>query len=165
VDDALVVRGAEGAADLPGHVHRAPHRQRPELAERRERAAREELHDEEGRAVGQVAHVGHVDDVIVADQRGGARLALEALDDVAVTRVLAVQALERDLLADEEVLGLVDATHAADAEDLGDPVTVGDDDPDALVVIGRTLFGDLCFRLSCHGDGAYSTRPPRRIGI
>jgi hypothetical protein len=57
-----------------------------------------------------------LDDVLVADQVDRPRLLVEAPDHLAVGRQLAVDDLERDLLADDRVLGEVDHAHAADAQ-------------------------------------------------
>ena len=72
------------------------------------------------------AGVGDVDDVRVADLRRGARLAAEALDEVGHPAVARVQDLERDPLADLDVLGEVDLAHAALADQLDRPVAAVD---------------------------------------
>jgi hypothetical protein len=82
--------------------------------------ALEVLHHEVRRAVGGGAGVGDVDDVRVADLRRGARLAPEPLDQVRHAAVARVQDLERDPLADVDVLGEVDLAHAALADQLDD---------------------------------------------
>ena len=76
----------------------------------------EVLHDEVGAAVLGRAEVGDVDDVGVADARGRARLAPEALDQLLLGRVVRVQDLDRDPLADLDVLAGVDRPHAALAD-------------------------------------------------
>ena len=90
----------------------------------------EALHDEVDVAVGRGARVGDVDDVGVADLGRGARLAAEARHQVRLPRELRVQDLERDLLADLDVLGLVDGAHAAGAEHALDAIAPVDDHAD-----------------------------------
>ena len=87
----------------------------------------EPLHDEVDVAVGGGARVGDVDDVGMADLRRRARLAAEARHQIGLPRELRVQDLERDLLADLDVLGLVDRAHAAGAEHALDAVAPVDD--------------------------------------
>ena len=69
-----------------------------------------------GAAVLGRAEVGDVDDVRVADARRRARLAPEALDQVLLPSSTRVQDLDRDALADLDVLGGVDHAHAALAD-------------------------------------------------
>src|SRR6185312_15253598 len=62
------------------------------------------------------------DDVLVADPRDRLRFLKEALDDFLVVRELAVDDLERDLLADQRVLGEIDRTHPAGPDLVQDAV-------------------------------------------
>ena len=118
-------------ADLRADEQRARDVQRPlAVDELAELDAVEVLHHEEERAVGGGARVGDVDDVGVADLRGGARLAPEALDQIGRLAVGRVQDLERDAPADVDVLGLVDPPHAALAEEAPDVVAAADQRPD-----------------------------------
>ena len=87
----------------------------------------EVLHDEVGAAVLGRAEVGHVDDVRVADAGGGARLAPESFDQILLPRILRVQDLHGDALADLDVLARVDGPHAALAQHLEDAVPALDD--------------------------------------
>ena len=73
-----------------------------------------------------VPGVGDVDDVRVADLRCRARLAAEPLDEIRHARVARVQDLERDALADLDVLGEVDLAHAALADQLDHAVAAVD---------------------------------------
>ena len=90
----------------------------------------EVLHHEEERAVGRGPRVGDVDDVRVRDLRGGARLAPQPLDQVGRLAVRGVQNLQRDAPADVDVLGLVDAAHAALAAQPPHVVAAADDGPE-----------------------------------
>ena len=93
----------------------------------------EVLHHEVGAAVLGRAEVGDVDDVRVPDARRGARLAPEPLDQVLLARVGRVQDLDRDALADLDVLAGVDGPHAALADLAQDAVAVLDDPPGEVV--------------------------------
>ena len=98
----------------------------------------EQLHDDERLAL-VLADVVDRADVRMVQRRGGARLALEALERLRVARQLARQELERDLAAEARVLGAVDDTHAAAAEPVEDAV-VGEDliDQRLRIILGRT---------------------------
>jgi len=77
-----------------------------------------------------VAEIVDLDDVLAADLVDRARLLEEPLDDFLVRRQLAMDDLERDLLADQRMLGEVDGTHPAGA-DLGQDPVVADRLPGA----------------------------------
>ena len=74
-----------------------------------------------------VPGVGDVDDVGVRDLRGRARLAPQPLDEIGRLAVGGVKDLQRHALADVDVLGLVDAPHAALAAQLANVVAAADD--------------------------------------
>jgi hypothetical protein len=82
----------------------------------REVLALEVLHHQIGLTLRGIAEVGDVDDVIVADQRGRARLPEEALHVGRVAAVIGAQDLDRDLLADDHVRRQVHRAHAALAD-------------------------------------------------
>ena len=117
VDDAGGVRGGQRAADLDRDLA-GPVRVEAALVRQHvgEIDPVEVLHDEVGAAVVGRAEVHHVDDVGMADARGGARLAPEPLDQLLLRRVVRVQDLDRDDLADLDVLGGVHGPHAALAD-------------------------------------------------
>src|SRR5204863_6148979 len=62
------------------------------------------------------ARLEDTDDVVRVDLRGGARLALEPLDDPRILRELARDDLERDGPVEVELAREVDRAHAAPAE-------------------------------------------------
>ena len=99
-----------------------------------ERVALEVLHHHVDDAVLGLAEVGDVDDVLVVDLVGGARLAEEALAQALVLRQRRVEELERDVAADELVARAVHRAHAAHAEQLLDHVAAGDGGADERVV-------------------------------
>jgi hypothetical protein len=101
VHDAHAVGSAQGAGDLPGDDHRAGRGQPAALAMALPRAtpgatidallqalALQELHDDEGAAVGGKVEVVDLDDARVADGVGGPGLVEEAAHHVLVARVL-----------------------------------------------------------------------------
>ena len=142
VDHARRVRRVQRAADLHADAHRAQRIDAPLVRQHvGEVDAVEVLHHEVGAAVLGRAEVGDVDDVGVADARGGARLAPEALDQVLLLRVDRVQDLDRDALADLDVLAGVDRAHAALADLAQDAVAVLDHPSDEIAAgverIGR----------------------------
>ena len=75
-----------------------------------------------------LAEVEDLDDVLVRDHVDRARLVEEAGDDVRVARQHRVQQLDRDLAAEDGVLGEVDDAHSALAQKARDAVV-----PDRVV--------------------------------
>src|SRR5262249_19870435 len=70
--------------------------------------------------------VGDVDDVLVRQLADGARLREEALHHRSVGGILAAQHLERDALAELDVLREVDAADRPIADQLDDAITADD---------------------------------------
>ncbi|MFT3768868.1 MAG: hypothetical protein QM820_25780 [Minicystis sp.] len=116
-------------AILGGDGHRLEGR---EAAATREAGAEilagEQLHREVRDAVVD-AEVEDADDIVRlrGEERGGARLAREAIERVGVARVRGVDELERDLATEREVMGDPHGAHAAVGELAHEPVTAGDD--------------------------------------
>jgi hypothetical protein len=73
------------------------------------------LHDDEVAAV-DLGDVGDRDDVVVADPRRAARLAVKSADRLAVLGVAIEDDLDRDPLVEPDVVGLVDRAHPALAD-------------------------------------------------
>ena len=96
-----------------------------------ERDAVEVLHDDVAVAVGQVAEIEDVADVQRADACDGARLTLEAGDEIGHRRDLRVQHLDGDAPRDASVLALVDGAHAP-LSDETDHLVLGVDDLSGL---------------------------------
>jgi len=128
VDDAVLVRGAQARGGLGRDARDPPHWQAlPLLAEQvPEIVARQELHDDVDRAVLGRVQVEDLHDVVVADGRGRAGLALEALDLLGLDRGLGKQDLDGHLLLELDVLGLVDGAHPPPAQHRLDPVFPAD---------------------------------------
>ena len=125
---------AEAAQDMARDVERALPRQ-PLLAidEIAERLTLEHLHHQVERAVVGLAEVVDADAVGVADLAADERLALEPLARLGAAAQPRVQHLDRDGLADPDVLAAVDRAHPARA-DLGvDPVAALQHAPDQRV--------------------------------
>ena len=124
VDDALRVGRLEGVRDLDPEVEERAELERPLPDPLRERLPLEQLHGDEVLPLVLLDRVDRADAGVV-EGRGGAGLALEALEGRRVLRQLHRQELERDVAAELRVLGLVHDAHAAAAELPGDLV-VGD---------------------------------------
>ena len=92
-----------------------------------ERAALEVLEHQIRQVPRQLAEVGAGDDVGMADRPHRARFVEEAAHDLAVTRHLAMQDLDRDRTADLRVLRLVDDTHPSNGDLPRDAIPAVDD--------------------------------------
>jgi hypothetical protein len=140
--------------------------------------AADQLDHEVGAAVGELAGVDRAGDVGVIDAGGGDGLALEAGAGLGVARELGADDLDRDLLAQLEVLGDVDGAHATFTEQLDDAVAAVDDLADAAesgerTVAGRVRVGDtevFCDRgvprdlaARWHGGAVYPREPGARL--
>ncbi len=130
VHDAQRVRAPEGARDLPGDVHRAPELEPALVDDLAQAAALDELEHQEERTVLELSEVRGRRDVRVIDVGGGHRLALEARHDFGHAAHLRVEHLHREALAHVGVLGLVDRTHPAFADQALDEVTPAERHPD-----------------------------------
>ena len=179
MDDADRVGGGEGVGDLRAEVGDGA---RAELAVGvevlGEADAADQLDHEVGAAVGELAGVDRAGDVRVIDAGGGDGLALEAGAGLGVARELGADDLDRDLLAQLEVLGDVDGAHATFTEQLDDAVAAVDDLADAAesgerTVAGRVRVGDtevFCDRgvprdlaARWHGGAVYPREPGARL--
>jgi len=94
------------------------------------------LHDHVQGAVGSLAEVGQVDDVLVVDPADGLRFPTEALDRVGGGWQVVSQQLEREHPPEHLVPGDIDRGHPAGPEEGEDAVAVADDlaDPGVLRV-------------------------------
>ena len=129
VEDAAVVRRRQPGADLPRHVERLVRRKTSDALEQRgEVLAVDVLHREEVLAVdlGDVVHPAHVG---VRDLARGADLGEESVEALPVRRERARQELQRDGLAELQVVGAVHLAHAAAADQSDDAVALGEDRP------------------------------------
>jgi hypothetical protein len=139
VHDAERVRAAEGVADGDGDLDGLAHAHGARLHALREALALEEFHDEED-AVALLGDVPDVDDVGVAEEVGGLRLAHEALAHDGVAGELGGEQLERDVVAQDDVARAVDRAHAPGADAAEDLVPRREGAADHGV--GRGLEGD-----------------------
>ena len=118
VDDALVVGGVQGAADLAPDVDHLLDRQPADAAQALVQIlAFEELHDDERRPIVVAIEVGDLDDVRVAQRRDRARLVLEALVDIGVGGGLAVQDLDGEQAPGAHVPCRIHRSHAPAAKE------------------------------------------------
>ncbi len=129
VDDARLVRAAEGARDVRDHAHGVHVRQPAQLEEPvRERLAVEQLHRDEGDGRRLVdAVIDDLHDVGAAQRGRGLRLPLEALEHLRLRADLRIDELDGDRRVERQVLRFPHRSHPALTELLGQAVTAGDD--------------------------------------
>ena len=113
VDDALAVRGREGARDGQERLHGDGRGEALLAAEDgAERLAVEQLHDDEGVALIGLAEVEDAHDRGVHQAGGGARLGEQAVAG-AGGRAIAADELDGDVDVERDVVRLPDGAHAA----------------------------------------------------
>ena len=135
VDDPVAVRGAQPLRDLHQDRARAVPVHRARLLQPLpEVLAVQVLHRDEHQPLGRLAEVRDVDDVLVADARRALGLLQEPGDQIGPARQVLEQDLERDLLLDQRVLGLVDRAHPALADLADDAVPLGQHLADQRIV-------------------------------
>ena len=126
MDDALGVRGLERIGNLNGQIE---HFCEPERLAIRQPLPQglpfEQLHGQQRLTVGVVDLVDRAD-VRVVQRRGGARLALEALEREMVARELRRQKLQRNVAAESGVVGAIHHTHPTRADLLEDAIVRDD---------------------------------------
>ena len=145
VQDAVLVGLGEGAQDLRADADHTVLRDRELLDDHAaEVLAVNVLHRHEERSVRQRAEVGHLDDVRVSEAGGGARLALEPLDEQWIGGERPLQDLERHGCVESDVPGQVHVSHAAAADPLVDVVGLLECRADERVLRGGGLRGDRC---------------------
>ena len=113
----------EGVGELHRHLDQLVGRELPPDQPLLERRSLQQLHDQKRLSL-VLTEVVDGADVGVVERRGGARLALKALEGLAVLGHLRGQELDRHLAAEIGVLGLIDDPHAATSQ-LGDDSVVG----------------------------------------
>ena len=82
----------------------------------------EQLHHHVREPVGRHVHIEDTHDVRAAEERRGPSLALEAQEEFSLFRELRLQDLDRERLAEPDVVGLEDDPHAALAEPANEAV-------------------------------------------
>jgi hypothetical protein len=125
VDDPLAMGEAGGVQDLPGEVDRVLGAH-PALDEVLERRSVDVLHGDEVGAV-ESAAIEDPDHVGMLKARRRLSLALEALHELGVLRVLVVQDLDRDLAVELGVVREPDVGHPARTDLAVERVTLVDD--------------------------------------
>ncbi len=101
----------------------------------RQRLAVKALHDQVRRAVAQAPHVVDLANVGMADGAGSPRFLVESRDRFLAAEVGAVEHLDGHTASDFQVLGLVDRTHAAFADEIEHAVLVANDAADQAVLL------------------------------
>ena len=123
VDDPFVVRHGDGGKHRQHEVDRFGEGKSSDAPEqRREILSLQELHDQIGDALFG-PHVGDVDDVGMADARGGFPLAKEPCSRPGRRRDRRVQGLDGDAFLEIPVRPLVDRAHPATSHQARDLVT------------------------------------------
>ena len=118
VDEAVLVGERERTGDVDGDLERLAHLETSFADDELLEVLAVDVLEDDVLAAFFLAPVDHRDDARVLELRHGARLALEALDEVVVFVVLLVQDLQRHVALEERVVSPVDAGHAAVADDL-----------------------------------------------
>ena len=138
MNDAARVGSAQRTTHLTADRRRHSRRERAARRhEIRELFALHELADEVRRAVGEMVNVEHVDDVRVRERARALGLAHEARDDLVVGREIGVERLHREAaLLETEMPRLVDASHAAFADDADDLVRLAEELADQRIDVG-----------------------------
>ena len=98
------------------------------------------LHGEESLAI-DFAHVVDAANVGMRDAAGDADFVAKALEQTFVARGFVGQKLERDRLAERQIVGAVDFAHAAFAEQRDDAVAPGDQAPGKEPSFAHQVFG------------------------
>ena len=112
MEDALLMSDMEGIGNLHGHARGVLRRHRPT-----QRRPFQEFQDEIPRP-----DVVNLADVRVVQRRDGARLLLEAADPVGVGVITRRQYLDGNVPAEARVVGALDLSHSAPAEQRHDVV-------------------------------------------
>src|SRR6185436_7854348 len=134
MNDAEVVRFAESGEDLAEDVDDASERERSLfVSNAREILPAQELHHEVRLAVVGPAEVEHGDRVRVIELARRACLRHEAERRVLVRKEVRVDDLDRHRAAERALLGPIDASHPADADEVEDVVPAGEGLTDELV--------------------------------
>jgi len=115
----------EGGANLVGDVQGALGVERAFGDQIAQARTLDVFEHQKERAVVELAEIGRRGDIGVLDVSGRHRLALEARDNFGHPRHLGVQHLDREPLVHEHVLGEVDRSHPALAENRFDSVAIG----------------------------------------
>ena len=161
MDDALLVRGVERAADVDVDRDGVPGREEAVARELvGERAPDEALHHDVDAPVGHLVEVEHADDVRVLDVHLDVRLAPEARDLAAVARRRAAQDLHRDLVPERHVLGRVHDADAAGADLAPDAVLAAEHG--AREVAGRRARARPAARVRARAPRCGCARRPAR---
>ena len=138
MDDARLVGGLDGPADLHGDEQRPLDGQRPLPADQVAQVdAVDVLHHEEEAPVGGGPAVGDVGDVGVADLRGGLGLQPEPLQQLALAALAVAGNLDGHPLADAGVVPLVDPAHGPFAHQPAHEVAVGQHRPQQRIARRR----------------------------
>jgi hypothetical protein len=124
VDHADIVQRGERRRGLRADRHHRRQLDRPAVADRAERLALEQLHDQVRHAVAGPRGPEDLDDAGVVGARREVELGEQALDHLGLVGELRIEDLESGALAGDLMYGEVDTTHAASRDGRHDLVTV-----------------------------------------
>ena len=131
--DSHGVRGVQAIRCLTHDVHRTQWRQRAvRLHDLGERRALDVLHGEVEEPIGRLTEIVDGRDVRVIDAAGVGCLSIESTDRLGVAGHRRMEHLDRALPAHLHVLGEVDASHPARAQQLQHVITLGNDGADEV---------------------------------
>jgi len=126
VEDALRVGRAQPRADLPGHLDGlVPGQTADTLQQRRQILSVDVLHGEEVLAI-DLGHVVDPADVGMRNLPGQPDLVEESFEAIAIRLERRRKELQRDGLAELEIVGTVDLAHSALPQEVDDPVSTGE---------------------------------------
>jgi hypothetical protein len=129
MEHAALVGRREAGTELAGHVDGGVVRQPADPAQQRRQVLPvDELHGEERVAAG-LADVVDAADVGMRDIPRHPHLGPESFDAIGVRRDGVGQELERDRLAEHQVLGAIDVAHPAAADERDDAIPRGEQGP------------------------------------
>src|SRR5262249_14272759 len=113
MDESVQVGERKRLGDLDGELERLANAQPPSPDDQLLQVLAGDVLEDDVLATVVRAPVDHRHDVRMLELRDGARLALEAVEELGFTVVLLVEDLDRDVSLEERVVRLVDARHAA----------------------------------------------------
>ena len=142
MENAFGVRGGESGAKLARDLDGLVLRQAADAAQQRGQVfAVDVLHGEEGLAV-DFAHVVDAANVGMRNAAGDADFVAKALEQSLIAGGRFGQELERDGLAEREVVGAIDFAHASLAEQRDDAVTAGNQASGKKAAFIHQVFGE-----------------------
>src|SRR5438445_591537 len=126
MDQSVLVCEREAARDADTELERLGNRQRPVAFEQLLQVLAVDVLEDDELSPVRLAAIDHGDDVRVRELGNRSRLAAKTLDVIGVLQVVLVEDLQGDVSVQQAVASLVDARHAAGADELFELVPVCD---------------------------------------